>query len=129
MITGQQTTGRKVGTVHCPPLGAAAIVLQCRQDDTETLTIAARISDPTAQAEVLAERTVLQEMGGFCNAPLAGYARIGDDTRITVQAVAFTRDGSLMIDGRHTGSDAEETAKAVCRHLTRHGARGLSPVT
>ncbi|MFE4658850.1 hypothetical protein ACFRFJ_19465 [Streptomyces hydrogenans] len=62
-------------------------------------------------------------MGGFCNAPLAGYARIGDDTGITVQAVAFTRDGSLMIDGRHTGSDAEETAKAVCRHLTRRRPR------
>ncbi|MFJ3637645.1 hydroxymethylbilane synthase [Streptomyces sp. NPDC090112] len=112
----------------CPPLGAASIVLQCREDDEIPLNIAAGLSDPEAQTQATAERTVLREMGGFCNAPLAGYATsAGEQT--TVRAAAFTPDGSVLIEARHTGSDAEETALTVCRRLIRHGARSLGRAT
>ncbi|MFE7093495.1 hydroxymethylbilane synthase [Streptomyces erythrochromogenes] len=112
----------------CPPLGAAAIVLQCREDDEIPLNIATGLSDPTAETLAAAERTVLREMGGFCNAPLAGYATI-DGEQITVRAAAFTPDGSVLIEAHHTGSDAQETAMTVCQRLTRHGVRSLGPAT
>lgn len=112
----------------CPPLGAAAIVLQCREDDEIPLSIATSLSNTTAQTVAAAERTVLREMGGFCNAPLAGYATI-DGEQITVRAAAFTPDGSVLIEAHHTGSDAQETAMTVCQRLTRHGVRSLGPAT
>ncbi|NXY93825.1 hydroxymethylbilane synthase [Streptomyces sp. BR123] len=111
----------------CPPLGAAAIVLQCRKDDEIPLEIAAGLSDPTAERQATAERTVLRHLGGFCNAPLAGYATIGGDGQITVHASVFSPDGRVLIDAVHTGFGAEESAMAVCRRLMRHGARKLGP--
>lgn len=109
----------------CPPLGAASVILQCREGDKTSLAVAAGISDPAAEMQAAAERTVLREMDGFCNAPLAGYATISNDGQVTVRAVAFSRDGSVLIDVRHTGNDAVQTAMVVCRRLVHHGAREL----
>ncbi|MFD7626551.1 hypothetical protein ACFV7Q_10995 [Streptomyces sp. NPDC059851] len=91
------------------------------------LEIAASLNDPVAQRQATAERTVLRQLGGFCNAPLAGYATVGDDGQITVRAAAFSPDGRVLIDAIHTGFGPEETAVTVCRRLIRHGARQLGP--
>ncbi|GFH36023.1 hypothetical protein [Streptomyces pacificus] len=67
-------------------------------------------------------------MGGFCNAPLAGYCTTNDDgnsVTYTVRARAFSPSGTV-IDVRQTGEDATRTALAVCQALTRHGALDLA---
>ncbi|MCX5338580.1 hypothetical protein [Streptomyces atratus] len=101
----------------CPPLGAAIIALQCRIDDEETKKVAALLHHPATAAEVIAERTVLQGMGGFCNAPLAGYCTTDKSGLLIVRDMVFTLDGATAIDVRHSGEDPVDTAKELCRRL------------
>ncbi|MFF4701136.1 hydroxymethylbilane synthase [Streptomyces chattanoogensis] len=65
--------------IICPPLGAAIIALQTREDDMETRKQISKLHNREAEVEAETERLVLRQMGGFCNAPLAGYCTTNDD--------------------------------------------------
>lgn len=116
--------------ILCPPLGAAIIAFQTREDDTATREAIQPLHDPKTGIEAAAERLVLLRMGGFCNAPLAGYCttNFGADgtTTYTVRAQSFTPDGTTTIDVRRSGSDAAEAAVATSDELTRLGADELA---
>ncbi|MFI1655581.1 hydroxymethylbilane synthase [Streptomyces sp. NPDC020472] len=110
--------------IICPPLGAAIIALQTREGDMETRRAIFKLHDSDTEVQAEAERLILRQMGGFCNAPLAGYCtthRVGSGalTSYTVRACTFSADGGSMIDVRHSGDDAEEVAKTVCQELKR----------
>ncbi|WP_179120251.1 hydroxymethylbilane synthase [Streptomyces tsukubensis] len=112
----------------CPPLGAAIIALQCRADDEATIAVAAGMGDETTTLRARAERAVLRDLGGFGNAPLAGYC-ILDESGLTLRAMVFSPDGLTRVDVRRTGPDPESTALAVCRVLREHGAGKLKTFT
>ncbi|MFI5763930.1 hydroxymethylbilane synthase [Streptomyces sp. NPDC051563] len=122
--------GERISTeIICPPLGAAIIALQTREDDMETRKALFKLHHADTEVEAEAERLVLRQMGGFCNAPLAGYCTTNhhdEGSTYTVRARAFSPDGSVAIDTRLTGDDATTTALAVCGLLTQHGARELA---
>ncbi|MFI2672544.1 hydroxymethylbilane synthase [Streptomyces albidoflavus] len=107
--------------IICPPLGAAIIAFQTREGDPQTREKLAGLHDPATAVEAQAERFVLRQMGGYCNAPLAGYCSTTHDTdgrpTYTVRARSLTPDGSAAADVRFTGQDAVATAAAVCRQL------------
>ncbi|MGI5527851.1 hypothetical protein ACQEVX_10610 [Streptomyces syringium] len=108
--------------IICPPLGAAIIALQTREDDMETRRKVSKLHHAGTEIEAEAERLVLRQMGGFCNAPLAGYCTTqhdGQTTNYTVRARGFTGDGSMAVDIRLTGEDSTRVATEVCRRLTR----------
>ncbi|MEU2854102.1 hydroxymethylbilane synthase [Streptomyces syringium] len=108
--------------IICPPLGAAIIALQTREDDVETRKKISKLHHTCTEIEAETERLILRQMGGFCNAPLAGYCttRHGDQAATyTVRARGFTDDGSMAVDIRLTGGDATRVAMEVCQRLTR----------
>ncbi|MFI1253844.1 hydroxymethylbilane synthase [Streptomyces netropsis] len=108
--------------IVCPPLGAAIIALQTREDDTETRKKVSKLHHAGTEIEAEAERLVLRQMGGFCNAPLAGYCTTNHDNQAatyTVRARGFTDDGSVAVDIRLTGGDSTRVATEVCQRLTR----------
>ncbi|MFJ1593044.1 hydroxymethylbilane synthase [Kitasatospora albolonga] len=115
--------------IVCPPLGAAVIALQTREDDMETRKRISKLNHAETEVEAEAERVVLRQMSGFCNAPLAGYVKTndnGNEVSYTVRARAFSAEPALTIDVRLTGGDVTRTALAVCKKLTRHGASELA---
>lgn len=115
--------------IICPPLGAAIIALQTREDDMETRKRVFKLHHADTEVEAEAERLILRQMGGFCNAPLAGYCTTNhhdEGSTYTVRARAFSPDGRVAIDARLTGADATATALAVCELLTQRGARELA---
>ncbi|MFJ3660741.1 hydroxymethylbilane synthase [Streptomyces sp. NPDC090119] len=115
--------------VICPPLGAAVIALQTREKDMRTRELVSRLHHPETGVEAEAERVVLRQLGGFCNAPLAGYCTTdsdGDTVTYTVRARAFSPDGEAAVDIRRTGADATQAALAVCRQLSLHGVPNLT---
>ncbi|MEW1694449.1 hydroxymethylbilane synthase [Streptomyces sp. NPDC091278] len=123
---------QRIGSeIICPPLGAAIIALQTREDDMETRKRISKLHDRGTEAEAEAERLVLRQMDGFCNAPIAGYCKTNRDGDITytVRTRAFTVEGDIALDVRLTGKDATRTALAVCQQLTRHGALELAQAT
>ncbi|MGW2919547.1 hydroxymethylbilane synthase [Streptomyces angustmyceticus] len=107
--------------IICPPLGAAIIALQAREDDLETRKQLSKLHDQATEIEAQTERLILRRMGGFCNAPLAGYCTTTAAGTYTVRARAFGYGGGTTIDTRLTGKDPIQTAEAVCEKLTRHG--------
>jgi len=76
----------------CPPLGAGVLGLQCRQDDTDTIDLVAKLGSTDAWRQTSAERMLLHVLQGHCNSPIAGYA-------YTAQ------DGALVLEG-HVGAGA-----------------------
>ncbi|WP_053042549.1 hydroxymethylbilane synthase [Streptomyces sp. KE1] len=110
--------------IICPPLGAAIIAFQTREDDTRTRERLAALHDPATAVEAEAERFVLRQMGGYCNAPLAGYCstRHGTDgtPSYTVRVRSLTPDGTSAVDVRLTGRDATATAAAACLQHQRY---------
>lgn len=60
--------------VLCPPIGAGALGLQCRQDDTAIIEAVTPLGDPQTWRQVTAERMLLHVLQGHCNSPIAGYA-------------------------------------------------------
>ncbi|MEU8586917.1 hydroxymethylbilane synthase [Streptomyces sp. NPDC048664] len=115
--------------IICPPLGAAIIALQTRENDLEIRRLIAKLHHLETGIEAEAERLVLRQMGGFCNAPLAGYCTTREDgntVTYTVRARAFSPDGGLAIDVRLTGEEPVELAEAVCQRLIRHAALDLA---
>lgn len=116
--------------VVCPPLGAAIIAFQTREGDMATREAIGILHDPNTAVEAEAERAVLRQTGGFCNAPLAGYCTTeqakNGAASYTVRAQAFARDGQTTIDVRRTGSDAAAVAFAASNELMRLRAGGMN---
>ncbi|RMH56363.1 MAG: hydroxymethylbilane synthase [Candidatus Hydrogenedentota bacterium] len=50
-----------------PAPGQGALAVQCRRDDRKTVALLSRIDDPETRAAVLAERSILQSLGGGCH--------------------------------------------------------------
>lgn len=66
-----------------PAVGQGAIGVQCREDDSETLSLLAEINHPETEICVEAERAFLQELGGSCQTPIGGYATLhGEDLHL-----------------------------------------------
>jgi hydroxymethylbilane synthase len=76
-----------------PAVGQGALALQGRANDDVTRRLLARLEDPEARATVEAERAFLHALGGDCNVPLAGHARIdGSSRRLRFDALVGSTD-------------------------------------
>ncbi|MGW2541246.1 hydroxymethylbilane synthase [Kitasatospora sp. NPDC001574] len=114
----------------CPPLGAAALGLQCRQEDTDLAALLAPLSDARTVREITAERTLLNLLRGHCNSPVAGFARAFADGRLALRAMVFTPDGATVLDAAQatdtiTPITPQALGQAVADQLIRRGARDL----
>ena len=79
--------------VMLPAPGQAALAVQCRADDTETIDLLAAIHDPITAAAVEAERAFLSALGGGCSLPVAAFAQKNNGNIILTGAV-------ISIDGK-----------------------------
>ena len=123
--------GERISAVLSPPLlypavGQAALGLECRTDDEFTVSILARLTDPTAMSEVLAERACLRELKAGCHAPVGVLTRIEGD-RLTLEGVVLSKDGQERISAQATASAAQAEAIGICvaRLLLADGAERL----
>ncbi|AYV29606.1 Porphobilinogen deaminase [Streptomyces sp. ADI95-16] len=117
--------------IICPPLGAAIIALQTREDDMGTRKAIFGLHHADTEVEAEAERLILRRLGGFCNAPFAGHCTTTPTDKgsaYTIRIRAFSPDGRTVIEVRETGFDATEAAIEACQRLIRHGGRELDTV-
>lgn len=100
--------------VSPPAPGQGALALQCREDDTATIALAARLDDPATRAAVTAERAVLRELGASCEIPLGTWARADDGELLLDAAVA---GDAGIVRARERGTDPEELGRRVAARL------------
>jgi hydroxymethylbilane synthase len=96
---GEEDTGARLDTdAWLPAPAQGAIGLECRTDDTETRRLLSAIDDAPSHAEVMAERALLEGLGGSCHSPIAALATF-DGERIAMRAAIFSTDGQERVEG------------------------------
>ncbi|WP_043652584.1 hydroxymethylbilane synthase [Nocardia thailandica] len=111
----------------CPPVGAGIIVLQCREDDTELLELAARLDHPGTRRHAAAERAMLHALQGHCNSPIAGLCTDAPGDRLVLRGTVFSPDGTQWLDAQDWGvaDDPEALGFYIGANLLRQGGRKL----
>jgi hydroxymethylbilane synthase len=109
-----------------PAIGQGALGIEIRTDDLQLNDIVkALVHQPTRDA-CIAERSLLRALGGGCLLPIAGYARMSNDSLI-IEGLVADPDGSRLIRNSVQGSPdkAEELGQRVADSLLKLGANDL----
>ena len=74
-----------------PAVGQGIIVLQCREDDKNIISLIEKINHKETFISALVERSLLESIGGDCDTAVGGYAKI-EGKKITLEAELFSDD-------------------------------------
>ncbi|MDE0087913.1 MAG: hydroxymethylbilane synthase [Candidatus Poribacteria bacterium] len=109
-----------------PAVGQGALAIEARQGDKDIENLLAPLNDMTTEAEVTAERTVLENLGGGCQLPIGAYAKHVDGELSLIGTVCHP-EGRVRIVERITGKldDAQQLGKIVAEKLRNSGANEL----
>jgi hydroxymethylbilane synthase len=90
----------------CPAIGQGALGIEVRCDDYLTLERVQSLNHSDTRLAVEAERALLRRLGGGCQVPIAGFARI-ENRELRMLGVIASPDGKKIY--RHTaGSDLKD---------------------
>jgi len=111
-----------------PAPGQGALGIEVRSDDNETRRALQPLHDAASAAAVTAERVLLAELGGGCQAPVAAWAgkrEVGSGMRLYGRVTE--RDGSVQLTASADidGDRPEQAGETVARLLEGEGAASL----
>ena len=88
--------------------------------------VAQTLDDPWTRFPVMAERAMLAELGGGCQAPIGAFGSL-ENTDLFLTGAVFTPDGSTMIRYTATGECTKpmELGRNVAQVLLHRGAQKL----
>jgi hydroxymethylbilane synthase len=100
-----------------PAAGQGAIAVECRSDDSKTLSLLAAVDDAATRAATDAERAFLRAMGAGCRLPIAAYATLDGQT-LHLEAM-IADDGGKIHRGAASGSadDAEQIGAGLAKRM------------
>ena len=92
-----------------PAVGQAALAIQTRIDDEESMNAVQRIDHRPSRLAVMAERAFLHSIGGGCQTPVGAWGRFHHNG-LKMEAVLAAEDGSWLVrdslhGGNHDGVD------------------------
>ena len=97
-----------------PSAGQGIILLQCRQDDSEIISLLEKTNHEKTYQQAYAERNVLKILEGDCETAVGAHATIKDD-EITLEAELFSLDGTQRFYEKKSAKieNAKELGKEV----------------
>ena len=109
-----------------PAVGQGALAIETRQGDTALETLLEPLNDQKTVAEVTAERSMLESLGGGCQVPIGAYAKHVDD-ELSLIGVVCHPEGALRIVKSAKGEPnaAQHLGEVVAERLRAGGAIGL----
>jgi hydroxymethylbilane synthase len=109
-----------------PAVGQGALGLECRSNDTSSLSLVHLLDHYMTRAAVLAERALLRGLGGGCLVPIGALAEIRGD-QLSLQSAVLRPDGSGRVGGQRSGpaSLPEEIGRCLAEDLLLRGAKAL----
>jgi hydroxymethylbilane synthase len=110
--------------VMLPAPGQGALAVQCRADDTETLSFLAAIHDPLTAASVMAERAFLTGLGGGCSLPVGAFAQ-KNNGQIILTGGVISPDGKQAIRLSAVDKEPHELGERLARFMLERGAAEL----
>lgn len=81
-----------------PAPAQGAIGIECRADDSQTRAWLSAIDHAPSRDAVMAERALLEALGGTCHSPIAVLTQ-AEDQQLRMQAAIFSADGAERIAG------------------------------
>lgn len=110
---GEATVGVRLDPeIWLPAPAQAAIGIECRSDDVRVLDLLAAVDHAPSRAEVLAERRLLEGLGGGCSSPIAALS-VTAGTEIHLRAAIFSSDGSIRVGDEARFASDDEAAPLV----------------
>jgi len=91
-----------------PAVGQGIIAVQCRKDDGPIKDTIKKINDTETSLCAIAERKMLQTIGGDCETAIGGLAEITNNNLI-LKAQLFSDEGDESFDYKFTGRDVDAT--------------------
>ncbi|MFT4539873.1 MAG: hydroxymethylbilane synthase [Planctomycetota bacterium] len=109
-----------------PAVSQGIVGLTCRSDDEATQALLKSIRDEASWDQALAERSLLRNLNGGCNAPIAGHALIQGD-QLTLRGRVLSLDGERELESELKGprTQAEALGVSLAESLREMGADEL----
>ena len=106
-----------------PAGGQGAMGIECRSDDIQTINLLAPLQHEETAIRVTAERAVNERLNGGCQAPIACFAILENDT-LWLRGLVGSPDGKTMIEGEIRGhkDDAKSLGVQLADDLLSRGA-------
>ena len=124
---GQGGTGTLLPVDEWLPAPAqGAIGIECNTEDRSTRELLTAINDGESYTTVMAERALLEALGGTCHSPIAILSRPGGNI-IDMQVSLFSSDGVERADGTlQCHADAFDEIRSFGRDLLADATPGIS---
>ena len=90
-------------------VGQGALGIVCRSNDTETRRLLSVLDHPSTRTAVTAERGLLRALGGSCQVPVAGRARL-EAGRLVIKGLIASLDGTRVIQDEVSGTSKDPAA-------------------
>jgi hydroxymethylbilane synthase len=109
-----------------PAIGQGVIGIECRENDTATRELLSRLHDPLTTQRLVAERALNSRLGGACQVPVAGHARIANG-ELHLQALVGDPASARQVRDEIRGpvSDAENLGITLAERLLNAGAHEI----
>jgi hydroxymethylbilane synthase len=124
-----------------PAVGQGALAIECREGDATVLNYLQVIDNQQVRAEITAERTFLDKLGGGCSVPVGALGQTLRDGRLRLTGCVAALDGSEVIRvslesetdkaaelGNNLAERVEELgAERILRELKQSAPSAISP--
>lgn len=109
-----------------PAIGQGAIGIETRIDDQQTLSRIQHLNDKITWDCLLAERTLLTEMEGNCQIPLAGYCILNGDELFLRALIADPEGESILrYEARAARQDSVKLGREAAQWLLKNGGEEI----
>ncbi len=107
-------------------VGQAALAIEIRQNDRMIEDIIGKLNDPETERSITCERIFLSELGGGCQVPIAGMAKISGGN-LVLRGMVAGLDGREVYSGAMDGTPDtyEKIGKSLARKLLDEGAKKI----
>lgn len=110
--------------IMCPAAGQGALGIEIRKGDTETRKHLDFLNHVPTRLAVLAERALLNELGGGCQVPIGAHAKVsGKDIKLI--GLVARPDGSLVLRDTRHGNDPVKLGEELGKSLLERGGREI----
>jgi hydroxymethylbilane synthase len=109
--------------VMCPAVGQGALAIETR-DGGVAHELARKLDHADTRIAVTAERAMLEVLGGGCQVPVGGYARLEKGV-IHMRAIVASPDGTRVVRAELSGVDPARTGASMGRNLLEQGAEEI----
>ncbi|MGB7408845.1 MAG: hydroxymethylbilane synthase [Pontixanthobacter sp.] len=108
--SGRAGTGTPLDSdAFLPAPQQGAIGIECNRNDHRTVDWLSAIDHRESRASVLAERALLEGLGGTCHSPIAAITKHAG-TELTIRAAIFSANGAVRIDDEITANVGDLSA-------------------